>query len=137
GKNLHWLWVLGNRQLTYFRIDPHRSAEAFQALLKDWSGYLISDDYGVYRSWAYGRQTCLAHLIREARNLSESTNHDTACCGRRIKKIFQHICELEGSPPAERVLTLLRKRFYRVALDFGHLTGRAENLIMRMINEFS
>ena len=46
----------------FYMIHPHRSKEAFAALIDDWAGILVSDGYGVYRHWVQARQTCLAHL---------------------------------------------------------------------------
>ena len=51
----------------FYMIHPHRSKEAFAALIDDWAGILVSDGYGVYRHWVQARQTCLAHLIHSAR----------------------------------------------------------------------
>jgi len=68
---LKWLWVMANTAVSYFMIHPHRSKEAFLALIGNWNGILVSDDYGLYRSWVEKRQTCLAHLIRRAKSLSE------------------------------------------------------------------
>ena len=53
-------------------MHPNRSKEAFAALIEDWQGILVSDGYGVSQGWVQNRQTCLAHLIRTARGLSEN-----------------------------------------------------------------
>jgi hypothetical protein len=52
-------------------IHPHRSTEAFAALIEDWQGILASDGCGGYQRWVERRHTCLAHLIRTARSLAE------------------------------------------------------------------
>ncbi len=41
-----------------------------------WKGILVSDGYGVSRKWVGLRQTCLAHLFRDAKKLSVSLNID-------------------------------------------------------------
>jgi transposase len=82
GKKLGWLWVMGTDAAARFLIHPRRSYEAFEALTGSWSGILISDGYGLYRKWAHGRQTCLAHLIRRAKGVSESFRPEVAACGR-------------------------------------------------------
>jgi transposase len=71
---LIWLWVLANANVAFFMIHSHRSKEAFMTLIKDWNGILISDGYRMYTKWVGLRQTCLAHLIRDAKALSESKN---------------------------------------------------------------
>jgi transposase len=68
--DLHWLWAMVNERVAYYRIDPHRSKQAFEQLIQDWRGILISDSYGCYTKWI-DRQTCLAHLIRKSDALKE------------------------------------------------------------------
>ena len=41
----------------FYMIHPHRSKEAFAALIDDWAGILVSDGYGVYRHWVQALQT--------------------------------------------------------------------------------
>src|SRR5215467_9623088 len=67
---LQWLWVMVSDAAALYMIHPHRSKEAFAALIDEWAGILVSDGYGVYQSWVQARQTCLAHLIRTARGLA-------------------------------------------------------------------
>ena len=40
-------------------IHPHRSKEAFAALIDDWAGILVSDGYGVYQNWVAGAANVL------------------------------------------------------------------------------
>jgi transposase len=68
---LNWLWTLSTDTVSLYLIHPNRSKEAFAALIEDWRGILVSDGYGVYQNWVNHHQTCLAHLIRTARGLSE------------------------------------------------------------------
>ena len=46
----HWLWVMTNPFVSYFQIHPKRSRAAFEQLIADWQGILVSDDYSVYQS---------------------------------------------------------------------------------------
>lgn len=69
---LHWLWVMTNALVAFFRIDRHRTKQAFLELIADWRGILVTDGYGAYQKWVHGRQTCLAHLMRKAKALIES-----------------------------------------------------------------
>jgi hypothetical protein len=39
-----------NELVAFYRIDPHRSKEAFLKLVQDWEGILVSDSCGLYRS---------------------------------------------------------------------------------------
>jgi transposase len=72
GKDLHWLWVMASQNAAFYLLHPHRSREAFETLVQDWQGILVSDKYPVYQKWVNQRQSCLAHYIRKARGLSEA-----------------------------------------------------------------
>jgi transposase len=42
---LQWLWVMVSDTAAFYLIHPHRSKEAFAALIDDWAGILVSDGY--------------------------------------------------------------------------------------------
>jgi Transposase IS66 family. len=65
---LQWLWTMATDTVSLSVMRPHRSTEAFLTLIEDGQGILVSDGYGVYQDWGHHRHTCLAHLIRTARN---------------------------------------------------------------------
>jgi transposase len=44
---LPWLWVRASDTVAFSLIHPHRSKDAFAALLDAWEGLLVSDGYGV------------------------------------------------------------------------------------------
>jgi len=46
--DLHWLWAMVNERVAFYRIDPHRSKAAFEMLVQEWEGILVSDGYGLY-----------------------------------------------------------------------------------------
>src|SRR5256886_3630282 len=96
---LQWLWVMVSDTAAFYLIHPHRSKEAFAALIDDWAGILVSDGYGVYQHWVQARQTCLAHLIRTARSLAERQNADLAACGAWALAELQHLCHMATAPP--------------------------------------
>jgi transposase len=95
----HWLWVMTNPLVAYFQIHPSRSQTAFEQLIADWRGILVSDDYGVYQSWTGRRQTCLAHLIRTAKGLAEHLESGIAAFGRRIRDELQRLCHMSTERP--------------------------------------
>jgi transposase len=70
GKNVI-VWYAGNENVAVFRIDPHRSADAAKRLLGERiEGLLVTDAYAAYNSIeVQGRQSCLAHLLRTAREI--------------------------------------------------------------------
>lgn len=99
---LHYLWAMVNKQVAFFKIHKNRSKEAFLALVEDWSGILISDGYNVYQTWVNLRQTCLAHLIRHARGLSEHPNKEIKQFGEAILLKLQQLCHMAKEIPTEK-----------------------------------
>ena len=96
---LAWLWVMVNPTVAFFKVQTSRSKEAFAALVERWAGILVSDGYAVYCRWAYRRQTCLAHLIRRARGLSERQDPELAWFGRRVLAELQRLVHWATAPP--------------------------------------
>ncbi len=96
---LHWLWVMASDTVAFYMIHPHRSKEAFAALIDDWAGILVSDGYGVYQHWVRARQTCLAHLIRSARGLAARDHPDLVACGTWALAELQRLCHMATAPP--------------------------------------
>jgi transposase len=96
---LEWLWVMANEGVAFYMIHTRRSKEAFAALIDDWAGLLVSDGYGVYRSWVEARQTCLAHLIRTARGLAARPQAELAACGAWALGELQRLCQMAKAPP--------------------------------------
>ena len=103
----HWLWYAGHENLAYFHIDPHRSAQAAEALLgTPFKGILNTDDDAAYNGIeAAGRQSCLAHplrLAREALQLSENLKDASAVDSpsrrflEQIKEFLTQACEIGG-----------------------------------------
>lgn len=96
---LCWLWVLASTTVAFFIIHGRRNKEAFKELVKDWNGILISDGYRVYTDWISLRQTCLAHLIRDAKKLSESKTEEIAKFGNDAVLELQTLCHMAHAPP--------------------------------------
>jgi transposase len=96
---LAWLWVMVNATVAFFMVQASRSQAAFEALVERWAGILVSDGYAVYRQWMHGRQACLAHLIRQARGLSERKEPELAKFGRRVMVERQRLVHWATAPP--------------------------------------
>jgi len=130
---LQWLWTMTTDKVSLFLIHANRSKEAFFDLIEDWKGILVSDGYGVYQSWVNCRQTCLAHLIRTARGLSEKSDAEIAACGRWALKELQRLCHMAKDPPTggqwqawyARFCTLIN-RYHERQDDAGKLTRRLQ-----------
>ncbi len=96
---LNWLWVLGNAVCAYFMIHSKRSRTAFEELIQDWEGILIADGYAVYQHWVGQRQACLAHLIREAKGLSERGDPEISRFGVNVSAELRRLCHMATAPP--------------------------------------
>jgi transposase len=115
-------------------VQTSRSQTAFAALIKRWAGILVSDGYVVYCQWVHARQTCLAHLLRRARGLSEWKDSELADVGRRVLAELQRLVHWATAPPTSgavqtwyaRVVHLLAR--YRPRQDeagtFARTLGR-------------
>ena len=98
--DLNWLWVMVNEKVAFYRIDPHRSKAAFEQLVQDWEGILVSDGYGLYQKWIT-RQTFLAHLIRKADALAESKKVDLRRFGEVIAAWLRQLIQFANEPPTQ------------------------------------
>ena len=136
GKALLWLWVLVNRFASFFRLAPSRKAEEFEALRGGWVGTLVSDDYAVYRSWEYGRQTCLAHLIRAAQGLSESGDKRAAACGRWGLKELSRLVRMSPTEISLGEWRAFYARFCRYIAKYRDAAGKAGAFVRRLEREF-
>jgi transposase len=132
---LQWLWVMANQAVAFFMIHPNRSKEAFKALIKDWMGILVSDGYGVYQKWVGQRQTCLAHLIRKATELSESVNPDIAKCGKLARAELRRLCKMANSPPTQGQWNAFYARLIRLISIYEDRQDDAGRFARRLLRE--
>jgi transposase len=132
---LKWLWVMANTAVSYFMIHPHRSKEAFLALIGNWKGILVSDDYGLYRSWVHKRQTCLAHLIRRAKGLCEMRTESVQEFGQSVLKELRLLCHWAKAPPSEKQWTDFYSRFILLLFLFENADDEAGKMARRLLDE--
>jgi len=119
-----WLWYAGNADLDFFQIDRSRATEVIAAILgEDFQGDIVSDGYKVYDLiFARWRQTCLAHIIRTAKDIAAEIllieNHapyqrDIAFANA-IAEFFSEVCTLDrkrrsGHLPRKQARALVPK----------------------------
>jgi transposase len=113
-KSLEWLWLLCNSAAAFFTIHSKRSRRAFSALIGEWQGILVSDGYGVYRQWAHGRQTCLAHLIRRAKGLAERSDPALSKPGAWVLSELRLLCRMAKYRPRNGEWVAFYARFMRL-----------------------
>lgn len=78
-----WLWTFVAPTLTFFHIAESRGKKVLEDILGErFDGIIGSDRYSAYRAYDKGGwQVCLAHLIREAKGLSQSSDPVTSRFG--------------------------------------------------------
>lgn len=135
---LRWLWVMANQTVAFFLLLPGRSRKDFEALIGTWTGILISDDYGLYRKWANLHQTCLAHLIRKAQKLAESTDPVLARFGRRIRAELTLACRMARpghAPPSVGQWNAHYMRVVTLLFDHNERTDEAGKLARALVRQ--
>jgi len=131
---LQWLWVMANSTVAFFMIHAKRSRVAFEALIRDWEGILVSDGYGVYCTWVM-RQSCLAHLIRKARELSERKDPGIARFGNWALAELQRLCHMAHGPPTIGEWQALYARLIRLITLHRDRKDAAGNFARRLQKE--
>ena len=137
GGVLRWLWVMANREVAYFMVHKNRSKQAFLALVQDWRGILVSDNYGTYQKWINLRQTCLAHLIRKGKAISEFKNSAHRNFGRKIVKELQLLCHWANDPPDEAQWDQFYNNFIDLIFKHQHEkndVGRLSRSLIKQID---
>jgi transposase len=99
-----YIWFAGNPDFGFFHIERSRSGEVALAIFGPrFQGSLVADDYGAYNAIEpKNRQSCLAHLIRKAREITqligllpESQQHpgDLRFCDH-VSTLLSDACEI-------------------------------------------
>ena len=60
-----YVWVVTSLEEVAYFYTPSRSGETIQAMLREFSGVLVSDFYAAYDAIGCPQQKCLIHLIRD------------------------------------------------------------------------
>jgi hypothetical protein len=120
GDETHWridgksaqLWYAGNTEFDFFHADFSRGSEvAAQIFGESFGGHLVADSYAAYNIInPEGRQACLAHLLRKAKEISE-----------RIRLLP----ETKQDPPSLHFCTSLID-FLRDCCELGQQRNRGE-----------
>ena len=136
GSLKHWMWGMFNRRVCFFKIHASLAKESFQLLIGPWRGILVSDDYGTYIKWENGRQTCLSHLIRAARAVSECDVPRIAECGTWLLSFLRNLHKKKGEQWTAEEVAALKADFDARAQQYKHVGGKASTLVKRLLEEF-
>lgn len=136
GKEKHWLWAMVSKTIVFFMIQATRSKKAFEALLGDWAGILVSDGFALYLEWiGVARQTCLAHLIRKAKHFSESSRPEIASGGRWILAELRRLAKMAHKPPTQGEYIAWKGRFFRYVRKYLDAGGELGTFTKRLLRE--
>lgn len=135
GGKLHWLWVMVNPLVAFFLIHTNRSRNAFEQLIGYWNGILISDNFAVYRKWTNLRQTCIAHLIRQAKALAERKDKELAACGKWARDELARLCKMAHEPPTRAQWNAFFARFCRLIELYRDSDNEAGKLVRLLDKE--
>lgn len=82
-----WLWVITGVKSAFFKVDPYRSAEAFQRVFGEspQTKPLTTDRYGSYNCYQGPRQYCWSHIDRDFTKIEERGDID-GLVGKRLKE---------------------------------------------------
>jgi transposase len=104
-----WTWAFRAAFFTLFKIDPSRGSQVLLEVLgTDFKGVLGCDYFPAYRKYTDNHdivvQFCLAHLVREARFLTELPDPATRRYGQRLlealRQMFRLLHRREQMAPA-------------------------------------
>lgn len=132
---LNWLWTMVNHTVAFFMVHPNRSKKAFEQLIDDWKGILVSDNYGVYVNWINSRQSCLAHYIRKAKALAERKNESVSSFGKSIRKELQLLCRWAKAPPSDKQWEAFYSRFMLLLFLYEEADDGAGQLARSLLKE--
>ena len=86
GKN-YYLWVFTNGATTVFTITKTRSQKTIKEILgENYSGIIICDGWSAYSTYTNQIQRCWAHILREAKYLTEKIP--------LFKIFYERLCEM-------------------------------------------
>ena len=120
GENV-FVWYAGNEEVAVYRIDSHRSTAAAKQLLGERiNGLLVTDAYASYNAiQVEGRQSCLAHLLRKAKEIKEVLSAMKAPDAASIRfchqlsRLFRCACQLT-IPTGKTARANLTKRLLQI-----------------------
>lgn len=159
GDETHWridgqsayLWFAGNAQFSFFHVDPSRSGQVALAIFGPrFQGALVADDYAAYNLIEpKHRQSCLAHLIRKARDTAQligllpapQQNPGTIGFCQKLQDFFAEVCQIGRRREAGQIsfraarakIPSLQRRLQRICqAPLAH--AEAENLRQRLVD---
>lgn len=128
----HYVWVAATKQAVCYRIDRHRSAEAFEAIAGKLNKLapVVTDRYSAYNGLENPRQFCIPHLIRNFRRFGQRDGPDGKI-GSAIEKELQFLSHTHNLYRREEIARVAYSQRIRRCRD------RVDSLFMDALAEGS
>jgi len=98
-----WLWVFTNQQITLYTIETSRGHEVILNILgREFAGVLVADCFAAYDAAAleeWLQQKCVAHLLRELRELVEQKRGTAAEFAVGLMTLLRDALALKAGAP--------------------------------------
>jgi transposase len=96
GGRLQWLHLAVSAQVTVYAILPGRGYEQSVAILgAEYDGFLIHDGWAPYYRFALAfHQSCLAHLLKRCREMSQVASSSALAFPRAVEQLLKTSLEL-------------------------------------------
>lgn len=123
GGQLWWLWVFATARTVVYAIQQGRGFDEAAAVLgAEFDGVLVRDGWAPYRQFDQAaHQTCLAHLIRRARDIAEA--HPRARWPRAVQAVLQDALAVRDRVTSGEISA------HGAAVARGHLITRLAALL--------
>jgi transposase len=123
GGQLWWLWVFATARTVVYAIQHGRGFDEAAAVLgADFNGVLVRDGWAPYRQFEHAaHQTCLAHLIRRCREITEA--HPRVVWPGQVQAVLQDALDVRDRVKAGEISA------HGAAVARGHLVTRLADLL--------
>jgi len=95
-----WLWVFTNQEMSVYAIRDNRSSDVVIDILgQEFKGILASDCYLAYdekRCTTWLKQKCVAHLLRELKEMQENKRGRALHFARQVTTLLQEALALKA-----------------------------------------
>jgi Transposase IS66 family len=134
-----YVWVLASMEQVAYFYTPTREGTTIRAMLKDFSGVLVSDFYATYDSIECPQQKCLIHFLRDIndallkRPYDEELKELARAFARLVKPMVETV-DLRGLK--KRYLAKHKipvERFYRLISRRGFAGDEPAKLVERLL----
>jgi transposase len=118
---LQWLWAFATPEVVLYAIQAGRGFPQAAAVLgTDFAGVLVRDGWAPYRRFTHaGHQTCLAHLLRRARDLAH--DQPRTAWPTRVRDLLQDVFDARDRRDAGALtphgIAVVRGRLFQQLAD--------------------